>query len=144
MKKFIGFMVMALTLILTCLSTTAFAATEPIEKQTDVKITRAYYYVGANDITLKVPNAKEFSSGKPVWQVQNADGTWSDIGYTNNSTYFKGCTYGLGMKNYTQCIGKSYRLKMINSTLNTYYYTVPYTLTKLTAPAYSSYISIVY
>lgn len=142
MKKIIGFMVMALTL--TCLSTTAFAATAPIEKQTDVKITQAYYYVGSNEITLKAPNAKEFSSGKFVWQVQNADGTWTDINYTNDSTYFKGCSYGLGIKNYTQCIGKTYRLKAINATLNTSYYTVPYTLNKLTAPAYNSCISIAY
>ena len=142
MKKFIGFMVMVLTLAFS--STTVFAATAPIEQQTNVKITKAYYDVGTNDITLKLPNAKEFSAGKVVWQVQNADGTWSDIDYTNDQTYFKGCSYGLGIKSYTQCIGKTYRLKMINSTLNTNYYTVPYTLTNLTAPAYSSYISIVY
>lgn len=144
MKKFIGFMVMALTLTLTCLSTTAFAATEPIEKQTDAKLKQVYYFVDSNNITLKIPNTKEFSSGKIVWQVQNEDGTWSDIDYTNDSTYFKGCTFGLGIKNYTQYIGKTYRVKAINSTLNTNYYTVPYTLTKLTAPSYSSCISILY
>lgn len=142
MKKIIGFMVMALTL--TCLSTTAFAATELIEKQTDARITQIYYDVISNDIKLKIPNTTEFSSGKIVWQVQNEDGTWSDIDYTDDSTYFKGCTFGLGIKNYTQCIGKTYRVKATNSTLNTNYYSVPYTLTKLTAPAYSSCISIVY
>lgn len=142
MKKIIGFMVMVLTL--TCLSTTAFAATEPIEKQTDAKITQIYYNVTYNEINLKIPNTKEFSLGKIVWQVQNADGTWSDVNYTNDSTYFKGCTFGLGIKDYTRYIGRTYRVKAINTTLNTNYYTVPYTLTKLTAPAYSSLVSIVY
>jgi hypothetical protein len=142
MKKFFRFMM--LTLTLTFLSTTAFAATAAIEKQTDVKITKVYYDVVSNSITLKIPNSKEFSSGKVVWQEQNADGTWSDINYKNSQTYFVGCSYGLGIKNYTQCVGKTYRLKMINSTQNTNYYTVPYTLTQLTAPSYSSTISIVY
>lgn len=56
-----------MVLTLTCLSTTAFAATEPIEKQTDAKTTKIYYNVTYNGINLKIPNTKEFSAGRILW-----------------------------------------------------------------------------
>lgn len=143
MKKLSKFMMVVMVLSLTLFGIKEASAATIVDQQTTVKITQAYFNVSTNDITLKIPTTKEFSVGKPVWQLQNENGTWSDIVYSVTTPYFKGCSYGLGIKKYSNFIGKTYRLKMINSTLGVNYYTAPYTLTTLTKPSYSSYISLV-